>query len=77
MLYFCNSQFRRSSEKLFFRRPFCVRDIPKCGQLYLNSIGQNIALQLSVDLSAVDREEVGAEPPFVYRLIIDIGVRFG
>ena len=34
-------------------------------------------LRLLVNLPAVDREEVGAEPPFVYRLIIDIGVWFG
>ena len=39
--------------------------------------GKMPLLPLSVDLSAVDRKEVGAEPPFMHRLIIDIGVRFG
>ena len=38
--------------------------------------GKMPLLPLSVDLPAVDGKEVGAEPPFVYRLIIDIGVRF-
>ena len=39
--------------------------------------GKMPLLPLSVDLPAVGRKEVGAEPPFVYRLIIDIGTRFG
>lgn len=39
--------------------------------------GKMPLLPLSVDLPAIDGKEVGAEPPFVYRLIIDIGVRFG
>ena len=39
--------------------------------------GKMPLLPLSVDLPAVDGEEVGAKPPFVYRLIIDIGTRFG
>ncbi len=39
--------------------------------------GKMPLLPLSVDLPAVDGKDVGTEPPFVYRLIIDIGVRFG
>lgn len=39
--------------------------------------GKMSLLPLSVDLPAVDGKEVGAKPPFVYRLIIDIGTRFG
>ena len=39
--------------------------------------GKMPLLPLSVDLSAVDGKEVGAEPPFMYRLIVNIGVRFG
>ena len=39
--------------------------------------GKMPLLPLSVDLSAVGRKEVGAEPPFMHRLIVNIGVRFG
>ncbi len=39
--------------------------------------GKMPLLPLSVDLPAVGRKEVGAEPPFVYCLIVNIGVRFG
>ncbi len=39
--------------------------------------GKMPLLPLSVDLPDVDGEEVGAEPPFMHRLIVNIGIRFG